>query len=260
MTILGKLKFFFDNNEYVVLENYLRSDLFLKYSEKIQSEVNSEYTNNLNEIKKLGGYLTGNLDLIPSEDIYLIWKELKKNNFKEIFKLLIDDNLEDYDITFRGNISIPNKGSQFFHTDGPIKSRKILIGIAISNVNEIDGPTVLIPGTHKKQVEFWKFYLTKFFQNKKKIILKKGDIFIRESHIWHKGSKNKSNKLRTQLLLVLTKKKNNEKPIKQIFGKSIKFGPNMFGTSFKEKIKEFLSVYFSIIFFLSRIFMSIFKK
>ena len=124
MTILGKLKFFFDNNGYVVLENYLRSDLFLKYSEKIQSEVNSEYTNNLNEIKKLGGYLTGNLDLIPSEDIYLIWKELKKNNFKEIFKLLIDDNLEDYDIHLEAIYLFQIKDLNFFILMDPLSQEK----------------------------------------------------------------------------------------------------------------------------------------
>ncbi len=260
MINLSKIKFFFDTKGYVIIENYLNSDLFLKCTKKIHSEVNSEYSNNLSQIKKLGGYLTGNLDLIPSEDMSTIWNEIKKNNFKEVFKKLLDEELENYKVTFRGNISLPNKGSQFYHTDGPIKSRKILIGIAISDVNKIDGPTVIIPGSHKKQIKFWKFYLTKFFKKKDDIILKKGDIFIRESHIWHKGSKNKSNKLRTQLLFVLTKKDNNFKDEKKVFNKQVKFGENMFGTSFKEKMREFVSVYFSSIYFILRFIISIFKR
>ena len=86
---------------------------------------------------------------------------------------------------------------------------KILIGVPIEDLNEIDGPTELISGSHKQRISYWKFHLRFFFKKKIKLILNKGDIFIRESYIWHKGTKNKSNKLRTIILFILSEKSPN---------------------------------------------------
>ena len=260
MSNFNQLKFLFENNGYVVLRNFLKSKIFFKTSDKILEQINNEFIYNLKEIKKLGGYLTGNLDLVPSIDFKTIWNELVDNDIGKVFKEIIGEDIQNYDVTFRGNVSLPKKGDQFYHTDGPLKSRKILIGIAIKNIELIDGPTVLIPGSHKKQVKFWKFYSNFFFKKKKKLTLKRGDIFFRESHIWHKGSRNRGSELRTQLLFVL-KKKNITSIEKNInFNNKIKLATNMFGTTLKEKFREFISVYLPFLYIIYQIFFSIFKN
>tara|TARA_Y100000590_G_scaffold6631_1_gene8600 strand:- start:3684 stop:4466 length:783 start_codon:yes stop_codon:yes gene_type:complete len=260
MTNLDKVKFFFNKNGYIILPKFLVSEFYDKSFEKVNSEVNDEYLSNYKQIKKLGGFLTGNLDLLPSQIILDIWTEIRKSNINEIFKHIFDKNIENFDVKFAGNISIPKKGSQLYHTDGPKKSRKILIGVPIEDLNEIDGPTELIPGSHIDQIPFWQFYLTKFSKEKKKIILEKGDIFIRESHIWHKGTKNKNNKLRTVILFILSEKKNDSHLVKQNIHEKIKFGENMFQTNASGYLKEVLSVYFPIIFALIKIALSIFRR
>jgi hypothetical protein len=95
---------------------------------------------------------------------------------------------------------------------------------------------------------------------KKKLILEKGDIFIRESHIWHKGTKNKNNKLRTVLLFILSEKKNDSHLVKQNIHEKIKFGENMFQTNTRGYLKEILSIYFPIIFVLIKVVLSILKR
>ena len=39
---------------------------------------------------------------------------------------LTNKSLNEYDIKYAGNVSLPNKGDQFYHTDGPKSARKIL--------------------------------------------------------------------------------------------------------------------------------------
>ena len=80
-----------------------------------------------------------------------------------------------------------------------------------------------------------------------KLILNKGDIFIRESYIWHKGTKNKSRKLRIIILFILSEK--NPNYINQDILDNIKFGDNMFKVSIKDRIREFVSIYLPIFIF-----------
>ena len=41
---------------------------------------------------------------------------------------------------------------------------KYLIGVPIEDLNEIDGPTELIPGSHKQRISYWKFHLKNFLK------------------------------------------------------------------------------------------------
>ena len=59
-------KLFFEKNGYIQLSNIIKKDqVFNRLSEEIISETNKFYSENLNQIKRLGGYLTGNLELLP---------------------------------------------------------------------------------------------------------------------------------------------------------------------------------------------------
>ena len=183
--------------------------------------------------------LTGNLDIKPSKEIVKIWETSKVKNFR-VNKELTNKGLNEYDIKYAGNVSLPNKGDQFYHTDGPKSARKILIGVPIDDLIEINGPTELISGSHKQKINYYKFNIRKFFKKKTKLILNKGDIFIRESYIWHKGTKNKSNKLRIIILFILSEK--NPNYIKQDILESVKFGDICLKHN-KDKIREVISVY-----------------
>ena len=68
--------------------------------------------------------MTGNLDLKPSKEIVKIWSNLKELKISEIIAELTNKSLNEYDIKYAGNVSLPNKGDQFYHTDGPKSARK----------------------------------------------------------------------------------------------------------------------------------------
>ena len=74
----------------------------------------------------------------------------------------------EYDIKYAGNVSLPNKGDQFYHTDGPKSAKKNTHQfVPIEDLNEIDGLTELIPGSHKQRISYWKFHLRKFLKKDK---------------------------------------------------------------------------------------------
>ena len=66
--------------------------------DRVKSEIIDEYDTNYNEIKKLGGFLTGNLDIKPSKEIVKIWEILKESKISELLKELTNKGLNEYDI------------------------------------------------------------------------------------------------------------------------------------------------------------------
>ena len=251
----------FEENGYISLQNFLRKEEFHTISEEIINEANQFYLSKNEEIKKLGGYLTGNLELLPDGKIFKLWDMMCNEEFKKKFKEIIGNDLSNFNVKCSGNIVLPNKGKQHFHTDGPIKSDKIIINLAIEEINSLNAPTEIVLGTHKKKIQYWKFYLNHFFLSKKiKVHMNPGDIIIRNNSIWHRGTKNKTKKLRILLLYVLTKKEENINFYQKINDK-IMIGENQFkSNTSSQRFKELFSIYFAPLYILYRIVLSIIKK
>ena len=258
MLNLDEKKLLFEKKGFIILENLLHTKTAYTNFDQVKKEVYHSYGSNYDKIKLLSGFITGNLDLKPSKVILRVWEDLKEQGISEVIKKLTNKSLNDFDLKYAGNISLPKKGNQFYHTDGTKRPRKILIGVPIEDLNEIDGPTELIPGSHIHKISYWKFHLEKFFKKKIKLVLKKGDIFIRESYIWHKGTKNNSTKLRIIILFILSEK--NENYSRQEILNNVEFGDNMFEVSLYGKIKEMISVYLPFFYFVYKFFISIIRK
>ena len=64
--------------------------------------------------------------------------------------------------------------------------KKCMMSISTEDINEINGPTEVCIGSHKK-CSILEIYFIK--KNKKKILLNKGDIIIRKHSLWHRGLK-----------------------------------------------------------------------
>ena len=58
-------KLFFDKNGFIILKNLLNNKNSFTLFDQVKNEIIMEYNSNYIEIKKLGGFLTGNLDLKP---------------------------------------------------------------------------------------------------------------------------------------------------------------------------------------------------
>ena len=251
-------KNFFEKNGYIKLSNLIDSEVFDRLSEQIIFETNKFYNENLVRIKELGGFLTGNLELLPDKKLTDIWNIICDKSFQGTFKNIIGKEISKFDVKCSGNIVLPNKGFQHFHTDGPLKSNKIILNIAIHEIDLMNAPTQVVPGSHNREIKYWKFYLSEIFKEKVVIKMNKGDIILRNHSIWHRGTKNKSKNLRILLLFVLTEK-SKDKNFKQKIYKNLTIGENQFKSTYWQKLKEVVSIYLSPFYIFYRIVTSLIK-
>jgi len=254
------------DKEYFIENGYLINGI-LK-NEKDFNQISLEFKNNLNELLlknnliKMGGYKSGNLNFYPGIYGKKILYLLKKHKFDEYFNFLTNDNIESYKVLLGGNLNFNNSKYQFFHTDGNWNPRMIVLNIATSNIDKTNGPLEIIAKSHKYNFSYWRFSLANFFAKKKKISLNEGEILIREHRLWHRGTKNNSENTREMMGIMFIKRQDNEKIeiSNEENTNNIYIHPNIFGNSKKEKIKEFIFINFKFILFFYKFLKSFIKK
>ena len=79
---------------------------------------------------------------------------------------------------------------------------------------------------------------------------------IREHRLWHRGTTNFSGNNREMIGIMFIKSQNN---LEKLIDKNIYIKPNIFGNTLKEKLKEYLFLYFRPILFLYKFFISMIK-
>ena len=194
------LKNKFNKDGYVKIKTNLKSNpLFLFISKKLDFFVKNELSRI--ESKKLGGFIMGNLSMQQGYLGNKLFKLIFTPNFVSIIENLIENNFNNYDIFFGGNICLPNKGKQIFHTDGAYKKEMYLICVATQEINLENGPTEICPGSNLKRINFWDFYFSK--KKITKLQMKKGEVLIRKHTLWHRGTINKTKNPRLLITFAL---------------------------------------------------------
>ncbi len=246
----------FEKNGYIIKNILANNDNFKNISAKFKNE--------LAEILKkkdhyhLGGYKSGNLNISPGEYGVEILSILNRLNFEKYFNFLTSENIKDYQIIYGGNLNLINSKNQFFHTDGNWNPRMIVLNIATTEINLSNGPLEVIEKSHNKNLSYLNFLLKSLFLKKKKIELKFGDILIREHRLWHRGTKNKSKNHREMLGIAFLKSSEINNYSNQ--NKSLYLHSNIFGTSKREKFKEFIFLRLRFILFIYKVIVSLRKK
>jgi hypothetical protein len=248
------LKNKFENNGYIIIKNFISSNNFFKISNSLNKEIES--TLNHSNIKKFGGYQIGNINVHPGKYGKLIWDILIENKLDHLVEKILDKKIDNYFIQPAGNLSLPKKGGQNFHTDGNFNSSMYLITVAISNIDENCGPTEIVKNTHKEDTPYWKFLLNK--KEKEKILLKEGDLVIRKHSLWHRGTKNNSNNPRFLLTYLLFDKDKNIASDQFNNDDHIKLYDNFFPGTIKGRFKEFIYIKLNFIFVIYKLIRSFF--
>ncbi len=252
---MQKLKTSFENNGYIKINNFCsKQKTFKNIVNKFYIDLDKAIKET--DFQKLGGALIGNLNVSPGRYGPEIFNYLKKKGLEKIIKDITGKSLSSYDVIFGGNLCLPNGHNQHFHTDGGYNDKMILVSIATSDVDAKSGPTEIITKSHKKNVKYWKFLIQK--KRYKKLTLSFGDLLVRNHFLWHRGTKNLTKNNRFLIAFLLFDKSRGIK--KQKFNSSIKIYNNFFTNSIFGKLKEFIYVYFKLIFVIYKVILSMVKK
>ena len=251
--IIDKKKFIEDG--YIIKKIFGKNNSFIDFSNKLNNDL--RVIENKNYVKNLGGYRSGNLNInlgTYSEEIINL---LSKSNFSEYFNYITEDNIDNFEISTGGNLNLPESKKQLFHIDGNWNPRMIIVNIASTNINWDNGPIEILEKSHSRNIPYWKFLLDCKRFNSKKIQLDLGDVLIREHRLWHRGTRNNSNKFRGMIGVMLIKKEKTKK----IKDSSLKpqLYSNMFDNNFKGKLLEFIFLHFKILLVIYKLFVSLKK-
>ena len=248
-------KSIFVKNGYVLLDTTLNDNfLFDNLINEVESCVSEEVKDS--SIKKLGGYIMGNFGINQGPFGSKLYSLVFKEEFISYFENLTSKKLDLFDINFGGNLILPKKGTQHFHTDGNHEHEMYLVSIATEDITSENGPTEVCIGSHTKPMTFDEFFFSK--KNKKKLMMKKGQILIRKHNLWHRGTRNFSNKTRLLLSFVMipkTRKVNLELP-----SDKFKILPNFFKSNLSGRLHEIIYVKLGFLIIIKKLFLSISKK
>ena len=245
----------FDKKGYVILDTDLKNNidfnnLINQFTKALKSELESP------AIKKLGGYTMGNFGLNQGPLGLKLYSVIFKKNFVKYFEKITSKKINEYHLNYGGNVVLPKKGDQHFHTDGKYNEEMYLISVVTEKIHALNGPTEICVGTNRNEMSISEFYFTK--KKKLKLFMKKGQILIRKHNLWHRGTKNKTNKPRLLLSFIMIPKVRNKKIVK--LSNKFKILPNFFSSDLKGKIHEIIYVRAGFLIFFVKIIFSIFTN
>ena len=231
----------FEKNGFIVLNTNLSSNIvFNNVVNEIYLKLD-ELVSNKN-IKSFGGFMMGNLGINQGPLGKKLFSLVFNNDLINIFENIVGSKIDKFCINYGGNLSLPKKGLQHFHIDGNYYKQMYLVSIATEDINLENGPTEVCVGSHLENLSFYKFFFSE--KNKQKLIIKKGQIIIRKHNLWHRGTKNSTEKYRLLLsyIFIPLDRKNQLIPISD----NLKILPNFFKSSFLGRVQEFLYVHLRI--------------
>lgn len=251
-------KLFFKEKGYIIKNDLVNNKKFIELAIKFKRELTK--VEKFSSLSELGGYRSGNLNIDPGKFGSDFLNLLYKFNFDKLLSEIILEDIGKYEVHFGGNLNLNNSKKQIFHTDGKWDPRMIVVNIATTEITNQNGPTELLEKSHKNEIPYWKFVLKKKSFNSIKATLKVGEILIREHRLWHRGTENRSNSSREMIGIMFIKKNSLSKKIVNKNKKNIKIFSNMYGLTKKEKIKEFIFLFFPILLIIFKILISIKKN
>lgn len=244
----------FDKKGYAIFntklnKNYKFNSIIKKIKKDLLIQLNRKNLNNL------GGFIMGNLNVNQGNYGPKLFSLVFKKNLTKNLEKILGNKINTFDVLYGGNLSLPNKGKQLFHTDGSYSQDMYLVSFATEDITKRNGPTEICLGTSARPLKYWEFFISK--KKKKMIFLKKGQVLVRKHNLWHRGTTNYSAKCRLLLSFILTPKKRN---LKIAYYKKLTILPNFFSSNYKGKFHEIVYTYFEKIIIFFKLLLSIIKN
>ena len=242
----------FEKDGFIILRNFIKDEEFDSLCEKLKKDVLQEF----NILDKKGGSLMGNLNISPGTYSKKIFEKINTEKFKKIMNCISKKNFSSFDIVSGGNLNFQYQYNQHFHTDSKFDNSFLIVNVVTEDIFETNGPLEVLPGTQKEKLPYWRI----IFKKSQKILAKKGDLIIRTSNLWHRGTKNISKNPR--LLLAYTFKERIGEKGKLEFeeNKDLKILNNLFKSNVRGTLRENFYTRLSYLYKSFRLLRSIFTK
>lgn len=243
-----------ETSGYTVLE----SCLDVKCVEEVRQQVIAEYEAARPLPWRGGGKWFGHIEYVPPISSPIIREAASNKKIQEIVDQALAKNYKI--IGVGGNANLPGSTYQPAHMDGVQGTDFLVVNIPLGKVTEQNGSLEVWPGTHKEQLTVSEFNSVP--RQSARVNSSPGDIVMRYSNVWHRGTPNRSSEVRFMLAIIISP--HYEKlppfavsedhqsilssfrlPVHSKTAPPLKkgFGPNYFATSLRGNMLELTWVY-----------------
>jgi hypothetical protein len=188
----------------------LESCIDTKSTEDAMNELLAEYESTRPMPWTGGGKWFGHLNYVPSPSNRIIKEIASSPRIKEVLDRALG---KDYKVVgFGGNANLPGSRYQPAHADGWGGTDFLVVNVPLGMVTEHNGSTEVWPRTHQEKLTVSQFNSVR--RESVRLNSSPGDVIIRYSNLWHRGTPNRSSDVRIMLALLVSRFHQKLPPVK----------------------------------------------
>lgn len=182
-----------------------------------------------------GGQISGHLNCFPGEGARFALSALEERGVVDVIRQLYHKPMP---LRVSCNFNLPKSVAQHYHMDGVFAEDFMIANIAVVDTDLINGAIDVLPGTHRRFYEFWRYAIERRYRLTTRLPLNQGDVLVRTSRLWHRGMPNRSAAPRPMLAFTFGEKVAPKDDPFSINSGKINFDPNWFRPDLLGRIRE----------------------
>jgi hypothetical protein len=223
---------------YVILRNKVSPESLAKFNQTLVQEF--ETASGSGNLFSGGGQLSGHLNCSPGEAARFAYDTLQENGSIDLMKQLHPGILRMPNVGC--NYNMPGSHTQHYHTDRPFTRDFMIANVAVVDTVVANGAIEVIPGTHSRFYKYTRFVLERRYRDGVRVPLNQGDVLLRSSNLWHRGTTNRTSVPRPMLAFTWEDGGSELPDPFQFEGGQIRFRPNWFKPTALGRLRERLFV------------------
>lgn len=205
-----------------------------------------------------GGLVSGHLNCFPGEGARFVYETLEARGIVDLIRELHPAAARMPNVGC--NFNLPGSHTQHWHTDRDFAREFIIANVALVDTTIANGATDLIPGTHKSLLRYWQFVVRAPYRRSIRMEIKRGDLMVRSSNVWHRGMPNRTAVPRPMLAFTWEDGGSTQADPFAVDGGKIAFKPNWFRPTRMGRLREQLFVRVPVTYAALRFFRSLVDK
>ena len=228
----------FASNGYFVLRNVVSPERLVEMHTALSREFAASSKSGV--LFSGGGQLSGHLNCFPGAGARFAYDTLEERGIIDLVKELHPNVLRMPNVGC--NFNLPGSHTQHYHIDRPFTREFMIVNVAVVDTVIENGAIEMIPGTHKRFYKYTQFVLERRFRDGVRIPLNRGDVLVRSSNVWHRGTTNQTSVPRPMLAMTWEDGGNTHPDPFSVDGGKIRFLPNWFKPTRVGRLREHLFV------------------
>jgi ectoine hydroxylase-related dioxygenase (phytanoyl-CoA dioxygenase family) len=185
-----------------------------------------------------GGNLAGHLNCSPGLAGRFVYDTLVDRGIIDVIKAISDKVVRLPNVGC--NFNLPGSVTQHWHMDRPFTRDFMIANVAVVDTDLANGAIDVIPGSHRQFYKYWRFALERAAGNlpSLRVPLRRGDVLVRTSSLWHRGMPNHTQAARPMLAFTWEDGGSTHADPFTVDGGGIVFRPNWYRTDLLGRLRE----------------------